>query len=238
MGSRYRLITGCSYAVHIVGKSFYVSVQYVAPFWCADVLVALTGCRLMLDDVCAWTCGRAWLSVPSRRSSLRCVCEWALLSPLFGEFHRSLPEWHDLLPHSGADWLQYWPYINLVRRKCWQDRQSRHSTEMGRAAEYTTSLADKIFVLNWNYCTAHSTNIFFCPRLTWGCTNYHDWFQTQCPDCWLFQLQTEVNDHSFQVNHAWNRCVHCLTAPCCSLSESSPRGSSLEHLNNLTARTV
>lgn len=133
----------------------------------------------MLDDVCVWTCGRAWLSVPSRRSSLRCVCEWALLSPLFGEFHCSLPEWHDLLPHSGADWLQYWPYINLVRRKCWQDRQSRHSTEMGRAAEYTTSLADKIFVLNWNYCTAHSTNIFFCPRLTWGCTNYHDWFQTQ-----------------------------------------------------------
>lgn len=71
---------------------------------------------------CLWWCGDVRACMPSSLpSSLRCVSSpqplvWWIPSP-------AARERHDLLAHSGADWLHYRPYINLVGEKLLERRR-------------------------------------------------------------------------------------------------------------------
>ena len=70
-----------------------------------------------------FVCGRAGVQYSSRRCVFVCVCLCVCVCVSRLQPHVwwiplvAARQWHDLLPRSGADWLQYRPYINLVREK-------------------------------------------------------------------------------------------------------------------------
>ena len=101
---------------------------------CVDVQACSTPAGGVCLCVCVFVC--VCLCV--------CVCVSRLQPHVWWIPLVAARQWHDLLPRSGADWLQYRPYINLVgeKKKRWKDGESRHSTVMGRATKYTSLLPD------------------------------------------------------------------------------------------------
>lgn len=167
--------------VHItqMSTSLHSCVQYVSPIpeW------------QEVDDavcVCVWTCRSALLLL----EVWVCVCVSRLQPLVWWIPLVAARQWHDLLPRSGADWLQYRPYINLVGEKRWKDGESRHSTEMGRATKYTSLLPDGNSPerLEWE------SDIFMQLFLSSSCYCYQTWINEKLnKQMWIFIVFVKVN---------------------------------------------